>query len=227
MKPSGTETNGRLREPAETPTVSACTDCQNVAAVSLQSRKCSELHASNRGNDAAMREPCSRRENGFGELEGSDPAVPPNEPTFLLERGLPSSASDRKRHLELARSRTAELRAVGWTPERLDPIERARRNPKSLALAIAGKCWDCVGAGAEAGARDQIRDCSATQCPLRSVRPHAGRVTESRRKAIDAKCRRCMGPDLTVRLIRECSVVGCTLHSVRPYQASLERPHEH
>lgn len=26
--------------------------------------------------------------------------------------------------------------------ERLDPIEKSHRNPKSLRLAINGKCWD-------------------------------------------------------------------------------------
>jgi hypothetical protein len=57
--------------------------------------------------------------------------------------------------------------------ERLDPIEKARRNPKSRALAIVAKCWDCVGADADPGTRDRIRTCtSRATCPLWPLRPY-------------------------------------------------------
>jgi hypothetical protein len=41
----------------------------------------------------------------------------------------------------------------------------------------------------------------------------------SRRAAINAKCRRCMGPDPGVATrIRECTITTCPLYPVRPYQ---------
>ena len=48
--------------------------------------------------------------------------------------------------LAKAHAERAARRARGEPePERLDPIERARRNPTSLRLAITAKCWDCSG----------------------------------------------------------------------------------
>ena len=73
--------------------------------------------------------------------------------------------------LELARAKRAEMRAAGQQSERLDPIERARRNPTSKALAIKAKCFECVGAGSDANPRAAVRDCSIAMCPLHPVRP--------------------------------------------------------
>lgn len=78
--------------------------------------------------------------------------------------------------LDLARAKAAELRAQGQTIERLDPIERARRNPTSKALAIKAKCFECVGAGSDANPRSAVRECPVTMCPLHSVRPWQERV---------------------------------------------------
>lgn len=74
--------------------------------------------------------------------------------------------------LDKARLASAALRASGVPLERLDPIEKARRNPQSLRLAINGKCWDCIGAGADPRPRDAIRHCTITDCPLWPVRPY-------------------------------------------------------
>ena len=74
--------------------------------------------------------------------------------------------------LDLARQAAAAKRAAGISLERLDPIEKARRNPKSLRLAINGKCWDCVGAGADPNPRGAIRECAITDCTLHPVRPY-------------------------------------------------------
>jgi hypothetical protein len=54
----------------------------------------------------------------------------------------------------------------------LDPLERARRNPQSRALAVAAKCWDCQGGDADPGIRARIRECPITRCPLHAFRPY-------------------------------------------------------
>lgn len=76
------------------------------------------------------------------------------------------SALDRAR--EAARAR----REAGIIIERLDPIEKSRRNPKSLRLAINGKCWDCQGGQADPGIRERIGSCAIASCCLHSVRPY-------------------------------------------------------
>jgi hypothetical protein len=81
--------------------------------------------------------------------------------------------------IEKAQAALRAKREAGETVERLDPIERARRNPQSRALAIAAKCWDCQGAGADPGTRQRIGECSITRCPLHSVRPHQSSTEET------------------------------------------------
>ena len=78
--------------------------------------------------------------------------------------------------LTKARTRLAELKAAGQKMERLDPIEKAKRNPASLRLAITAMCWHCAGAGADGQefTRTTIRECSVTRCPLHSHRPYQG-----------------------------------------------------
>lgn len=48
----------------------------------------------------------------------------------------------------------------------LDPMEKARQNPKSKVLAIRAYCWDCVG-----GSRTEVTLCPSTNCPLWLHRP--------------------------------------------------------
>ena len=76
--------------------------------------------------------------------------------------------------LAKARKRLAEIKASGQTIERLDPIEKAKRNPGSLRLAINAKCWDCAGAGADGigFTKTTIRECRVNRCPLHSQRPY-------------------------------------------------------
>ncbi len=57
---------------------------------------------------------------------------------------------------------------------RVDPIERARRNPKSRKLAIAAKCFDCQGRHDDPGVVGRIRECRSPSCPLYPVRPYQG-----------------------------------------------------
>lgn len=74
--------------------------------------------------------------------------------------------------LEKAHEAMRARRAAGETIVRLDPMEKARKKPKSLRLAITAKCADCVGWHGDPGARGRIRDCNVTKCPLHNVRPY-------------------------------------------------------
>jgi hypothetical protein len=76
--------------------------------------------------------------------------------------------------LRNARLRLAELKAAGQKVERLHPIEKAKRNPGSLRLAITAMCWHCAGAGADGQdfTRTTIRECSVIRCPLHPHRPY-------------------------------------------------------
>jgi len=74
--------------------------------------------------------------------------------------------------IELAQQRMREMREQGITPERLDPIERAKRNPTSLRLAITAKCWECLGGDDTPNIRREIRECTSRKCPLYPVRPY-------------------------------------------------------
>lgn len=74
--------------------------------------------------------------------------------------------------LERAQQRRQELRAAGIVPERLNPIERARRNPKSLRLAITAKCYECLGGDDAKNIRREIRECTSPKCPLYPLRPY-------------------------------------------------------
>ena len=51
-------------------------------------------------------------------------------------------------------------------PQKLNPIEKAKANPKSLRAAITAKCWDCCCED-----RKEVTFCTATNCPLWDVRP--------------------------------------------------------
>lgn len=74
--------------------------------------------------------------------------------------------------LDKARAAMRARRAAGEEIVRLDPIEKAKRNPKSLRLAITAKCWDCVGGMADPNPRARIRDCGVSRCSLYPVRPY-------------------------------------------------------
>jgi hypothetical protein len=54
----------------------------------------------------------------------------------------------------------------------LNPIERARTKPRSRALAIRAKCWDCCGGGQDPGTRRTIAECTVYHCPLHALRPY-------------------------------------------------------
>lgn len=74
--------------------------------------------------------------------------------------------------LERARQKQAQLRANGIPVERVDPIERAQRHPRSLRAAVTAKCWECCGGGHDPGTRRTIAECTVRSCPLHPHRPY-------------------------------------------------------
>lgn len=75
--------------------------------------------------------------------------------------------------LQKAREARQRMADAGEAIERLDPIEKAIKNPKSLRCAINAKCWDCMGAEADPNPRKRIRECPVGgSCPLWPVRPY-------------------------------------------------------
>lgn len=49
----------------------------------------------------------------------------------------------------------------------LNPIEKAKANPKSLKARINAKCFDCC-----CGERIEITLCNCVDCPLWDIRPY-------------------------------------------------------
>ncbi len=52
------------------------------------------------------------------------------------------------------------------TPKQLDPIEKAKQNPRSLRFAVNAKCYDCCGFQ-----KVEVKFCTAVDCPLHNLRP--------------------------------------------------------
>jgi len=52
-------------------------------------------------------------------------------------------------------------------PKPLTPMEKHKRKPLSLRLAINAKCWDCC-----CGQREEIRLCAFKDCSLWLIRPY-------------------------------------------------------
>jgi len=50
--------------------------------------------------------------------------------------------------------------------EKLDPIEKAKQNPRSLRFAVNAKCYDCC-----CHIRAEVKFCTAVDCPLHNLRP--------------------------------------------------------
>lgn len=65
-----------------------------------------------------------------------------------------------------------ERKAKGIKVVRLDPIEKARLNPQSKALAIKAKCCECMGGPDERNWQKAIQGCKSQLCPLHPVRPY-------------------------------------------------------
>ena len=71
-----------------------------------------------------------------------------------------------------ARKRKAEIIAINGSIQRLNPLEKARQNPKSRKLAINAKCFECEGEDYDPGWTTRIRTCIIPNCPLHPLRPY-------------------------------------------------------
>lgn len=81
--------------------------------------------------------------------------------------------------LQKAHAALAERRLAGDLSPRLDPIAKARANPRSLRLAVTAKCFECMGGGEDTGTRKLIRACtSGATCQLHPVRPYQAKKHE-------------------------------------------------
>jgi hypothetical protein len=69
--------------------------------------------------------------------------------------------------LEKAQRIMKERRDAGEVIEKLNPVEKAKKNPKSLRMAINAKCWEC-----SCEQRLEITNCTCVSCPLYPVRPY-------------------------------------------------------
>lgn len=76
----------------------------------------------------------------------------------------------------LAAYRAARQAGEIPAPARKTPFEKLRENPLSKAQAIVAMCSQCMGweEGKErpGGVLEDIRNCTASRCPLWAVRPH-------------------------------------------------------
>ena len=54
----------------------------------------------------------------------------------------------------------------------LDPIERAKTEPKSLRRAINAKCYECQGEDADPSWQWRVGNCEIPDCPLWPHRPY-------------------------------------------------------
>ena len=82
--------------------------------------------------------------------------------------------------LQKAHAALAARREAGDLRPRLDPIAKARANPRSLRLAVTAKCFECMGGGEDTGTRKLIRACtSGATCPLHPVRPYQAKPADN------------------------------------------------
>lgn len=88
------------------------------------------------------------------------------------------SDQDNSQNQELTPLQRAHLKLKGMRERgelvnvvRLNPVEKAQKNPSSLRAAITAHCWTCVGQGADPNPRQSVRDCNIVSCSLHPVRP--------------------------------------------------------
>ncbi len=72
------------------------------------------------------------------------------------------------KQLQKARAKRAENVRLGIKP--LNPTEKAKQKPQSRVLAIAAFCFECMGFAKSW--RNDVRDCTAKNCPLYRFRPY-------------------------------------------------------
>ena len=71
-------------------------------------------------------------------------------------------------NLQKARAKRAENIRLGIKP--LNPIEKAKQNPKSMRLAINANCYECMGFAKSW--RGDVRNCTSPNCSFYGFRPY-------------------------------------------------------
>lgn len=90
-------------------------------------------------------------------------------------------------YLKRGQDALREKRASGWKPEILDPVEKAKRNPGSLKLAIRAHCYLCEGGDSDPGVRYRVGTCALEdKCPLWRHRPWQRLSKDEALEGIDA-----------------------------------------
>lgn len=64
---------------------------------------------------------------------------------------------------------SGDWQQMGKNAEVLDPLAKSKANPKSRALAIRAKCWQCSNFQ-----RKEVTLCPVTDCALWPFRPWQG-----------------------------------------------------
>ena len=83
-----------------------------------------------------------------------------------------ASESKRLENLAKAMAENQRRREAGEKIEVLDPIEKARRAPRSMRRAITAMCFQCMGGSDTPNVRWEVANClSAESCPLWPLRP--------------------------------------------------------
>lgn len=74
--------------------------------------------------------------------------------------------------MKKAQEKMAQMRLNGWKPEILNPIDRSKKSPNSLKLAIRAMCWSCEGRDSDPHVKQRVADCAVGErCPLYPHRP--------------------------------------------------------
>lgn len=92
--------------------------------------------------------------------------------------------------LQAAHEERERRKAAGIKTKTLNPVEKAKANPRSLKSAIRAFCWTCEGGDADSGVRWRVGNCEITDCPLWPHRPwqtQVGRPAPSIVTAINAE----------------------------------------
>lgn len=75
--------------------------------------------------------------------------------------------------LKASRSAWLEKTAATYTGDGINPEGKlAASNSKSKALALAARCWQCVGGNDDSKPVDRIRNCLISQCAIFPHRPY-------------------------------------------------------
>lgn len=87
-------------------------------------------------------------------------------------------------HLREYQEKVKQMKEAGTyiAPPKLNPIERAKLDPKSMRKAITAMCFDCIGGDHDPDFRGRIKDCPCTDCPLYYHRPYSKKAADFKKE---------------------------------------------